>query len=566
MVLFLKSSSATAAPSANIAKTNFLTDFYDKFPKTYNMYIIAFVSTIGGLMFGFDISSVSSFLSQEYYLKFFDSPDTITQGGISASMAGGSFIGSLIASYISDPLGRRVSLQVSSMFWMIGAAIQSSSQNRAQLICGRFISGFGIGISSSTAPSYVSEISPKKIRGTMGGIFQWSVTIGIMVMFFIGYGCTFIDGVGSFRLAWGLQIVPGAMLFVGVPFLPESPRWLANHGQWSKAEDIVARINSKGDLEDPEVIIELKEIKEQVLIDEDAKDVTFAELFNKTNIKRTTVGMCGQMWQQMCGMNVMMYYIVYIFEMAGYTGNTNLVASSIQYVIFVVMTAPALFFLDKVGRRPLLLIGAVLMAAFLFAVGAILAVYSEPTTDFDGNENITISIPDSNKAAAKALIACSYLFVATFGPTWGPGIWLYCSEIFPNRIRAKANGVSTSVNWIFNFALGMFVPTAFHNISWKTYMIFGTFCVVAFFNVYFLFPETQGKTLEEIDQMWQDGVPAWRTKNYVVELPPLGEVFEEKASAREVENASSDDNATVDETRFRLQSTERVREVNVEEV
>ncbi|ODV93559.1 hypothetical protein PACTADRAFT_51345 [Pachysolen tannophilus NRRL Y-2460] len=522
------------------SQTNILTEFYDnRLPTTYNMYAIAAVATIGGLMFGFDISSVSSFLSQEYYLSYFNSPNTITQGGISSSMAGGSFVASLFTPYIADPLGRRVSLQTSSLFWMIGAAIQSSSQNRAQLICGRFISGIGIGIATSTAPSYISEISPKKIRGMMGGCFQWAVTIGIMIMFYIGYGCSFINGVGSFRLAWGIQIIPGMLLFFGVPFLPESPRWLANHGHWEKAIEVISKVNGK-EVDDPQLVIELKEIKEQVLIDQDSKNVTYMELFNKYNFKRTLVGMSTQLWQQMCGMNVMMYYIVYIFEMAGYSGNANLVASSIQYVINVVMTIPALLFIDKIGRRPLLLVGAVLMTAFQFAVAGILAVYSEPVSDFDGNENITISIPTKNKKASKALIACSYLFVASYAPTWGPGIWLYCSELFPTRQRAKANGLCTSVNWIFNFALGMFVPTAFHNISWKTYIIFGVFCVVMFFNVYFYCPETQGKTLEEIDKMWQDKVPAWKTKNYIPELPPVGETFDDKVSELKVENAGTD--------------------------
>ncbi|ODV93279.1 hypothetical protein PACTADRAFT_51892 [Pachysolen tannophilus NRRL Y-2460] len=520
-------------------RADVVSNFYDKFPKTHNVFIIAAISTLGGLMFGFDISSISAFLSQENYLEFFDSPDTITQGGISSSMAGGSFIGSLGTPFISDPLGRRFCFQISSMLWMIGAAIQSSSQNRAQLICGRFISGLGIGLSSSTAPSYISEISPKKIRGMLGGVFQWAVTIGIMIMFYIGYGCSFIDGVGSFRLAWGLQIVPGIILFVGTPFLPESPRWLANHGKWDRAEQIIRSIGSKQKLKEADVLIELEEIKEQTFIDQEAKDVTYLELFNKQNFRRTSVGMCAQIWQQMCGMNVMMYYIVYIFEMAGYSGNANLVASSIQYVINVVMTIPALLFIDRIGRRVVLLVGAAFMTTWLFAVAGLLAVYSVPAVDFDGNENITISIPSYNNTASKAIIACSYLFVASFAPTWGPGVWVYCSEIFPNRQRAKANGLCTSLNWIFNFALGMFVPTAFHNISWKTYIIFGVLCVAMFFNVLFFFPETQGKTLEEIDKMWQDNIPAWRTRRYVPELPPVEGVFDDKPSEERKENAPS---------------------------
>lgn len=524
--------------------TNWLSDYYDRWPKTYNIYSIALIATIGGLMFGFDISSVSSFVSQKHYVEYFNHPSSIGQGGITASMAGGSFLASLVNPFLADPLGRRVCMQIASLFWMIGALIQSSAQNQLQLICGRLIAGLGIGVLTSTAPSYCSEISPKRVRGLIGCLFQWAVTIGIMVMFFMSYGCSQIDGVASFRIAWGLQIIPGLLLFVGVPFLPESPRWLANHGRWDEAEEVVANVNAKGNREDRDVIIELEEIKEQVIIDEQSKSVTYFELFNKRNLRRTVVGISAQVWQQMCGMNVMMYYIVYIFEMAGFTGNTNLIASSIQYVLNVVMTIPALIFIDKVGRRPLLLVGGVFMMIWLFAVAGLLATYSYPVDAVDGNKNVTIKIPKSDTKASHAVIACSYLFVCSFLPTWGPLIWLYCSEIFPNVQRAKANGLTTATNWIFNFALAMFVPSAFKNISWKTYIIFGVFCFVMTIQVFFMFPETRGKTLEEISQIWIDNVPPWRSASYVPEMP-ISNL--EKEDVQHSEDVGSSANSSHDE-------------------
>ena len=164
-------------------------------------------------------------------------------------MALGSFFGSIASSFVSEPFGRRLSLLICAFFWMVGAAIQSSSQNRAQLIIGRIISGVGVGFGSAVAPIYGAELAPRKIRGFIGGMFQFFVTLGILIMFYISFGLGHINGVASFRIAWGLQIVPGLCLFLGCFFIPESPRWLAKQGQWEAAEEIVAKVQAHGDRE-----------------------------------------------------------------------------------------------------------------------------------------------------------------------------------------------------------------------------------------------------------------------------------------------------------------------------
>uniref|UniRef100_A0A060TBY6 ARAD1B12518p n=1 Tax=Blastobotrys adeninivorans TaxID=409370 RepID=A0A060TBY6_BLAAD len=495
-----------------------------RFPKVYNSYVTAAIATIGGMEFGFDISSVSSFISQDPYQNYFHHPSTLRQGGITSAMPGGSFIGSLIAGYVSDRLGRRPVIQISSIVWMIGAAIQSSAQNIAQLVIGRFIAGFAIGFASSQVPVYIAELSPKNIRGRLVGIFQWAITWGIMIMFYIGFGCSYIDGVGSFRLAWGLQIVPGLLLLVGTLFLPESPRWLASKDRWEEAIDIIAKVQGKGDLNHPQVLIEVEEIKEVIRIEREAKGMTLLDLFKRDSINRTMVGVWGQIWQQLCGMNVMMYYIVYVFQMAGFSGNTVLVSSSIQYVINVVMTVPALLFIDRWGRRPMFIAGGVFMLIWLLAITGLLANYALPVDEVNGNPDIRILIPPDQKAASHAVIACSYLFVASFAPTWGPGMWIYCSEIFPMRQRAIANGLTAASNWIFNWALALFVAPSFTNITWRTYIIFSVFCFCMTVHVFLMFPETKGKTLEEINQIWEAKIPAWKTASFEPRRPSLTDI------------------------------------------
>lgn len=203
--------------------------------------------------------------------------------------------------------------------------------------------------------------------------------------------------------------------------------------------------------------------------------------------------------------------------MAGYEGDANLLSSSITYIINVFMTVPALIWMDRWGRRPTLLVGSVLMSIWMFASGGLLATYGEVVEG--GINHVAAQSMRISGPPATALVACTYLFVASFAPTWGPVSWTYPPELFPLRLRGKGVAMATSGNWAFNTALGLFVPVAFETIRWKTYIIFGVFNIAAFIHVFFFFPETAGKTLEETEAMFEDpngikyiGTPAWKTK------------------------------------------------------
>ncbi|KAI4168426.1 MAG: hypothetical protein LQ343_006435 [Gyalolechia ehrenbergii] len=312
-------------------------------------------------------------------------------------------------------------------------------------------------------------------------------------------------------------------LFGAMFFLPESPRWLARKDRWEEAHAVLTLVHSKGDPDSPFVRRELQEIREMVEFEKRNSDVTYLELFKPNMINRTHIGLFTQIWSQLTGMNVMtykgsVYYITYVFLMAGVSGNANLVASSIQYVINVVMTVPALLYVDRWGRRPTLLVGATLMMTWLFANAGILASKGHWAGP-NGVDNTPAASWVVRGAASKGVIACSYLFVASYAPTWGPVSWIYPPELYPLRVRGKAVALATSGNWAFNFALGYFVPPSFVNIKWQTYLIFGVFCFSMLVHVFFLFPETAGKTLEEVVDIFEDpngfryvGTPAWKTR------------------------------------------------------
>jgi len=425
-------------------------------------------------------------------------------------MPGGSFVGALISGFLSDILGRKYSIMIGSSIWIVGSIISCASQNIGMLVAGRFINGLAVGICSAQVPVYVSELAPPRIRGFVVGLQQWAITWGILIMYYISFGCSYIDGVASFRIPWGLQMLPGLILGFGMFFLPRSPRWLARKDRWDESLEVLAMVHGKGDKDHPLVRAEFKDIQDMVQFERENTDDNYRELFRPRMIKRTFIACTVQMWSQLTGMNVMMYYITYVFLMAGITGNANLISSSIQYVINVVMTLPGLWALDHVGRRPLLIGGSTFMMIWLFANAGLMATYGVPAPP-GGIDNTPEASWQVTGSASKAVIACTYLFVASFAPTWGPASWVYVPEIFPLRVRGKGVALATSTNWIFNFALGYFVPPAFENIQWRTYLIFGVFCFAMTVQAFFMYPETANKGLEEIEEIFLTNVPAWKT-------------------------------------------------------
>jgi len=311
-------------------------------------------------------------------------------------------------------------------------------------------------------------------------------------------------------VAWAIQWVPVIVLMIGLPFLPRSPRWLAKVGRTEEAIDILARIQAGGDRTDPWVIAEWEEIT--MVLAAERETVGGWRRFIKNGMwRRTLAGFSVQAWQQLSGANVMTYYIVYVFLMAGLTGNTNLTSSGIQYALFIIFTSATYLFIDKTGRRPLLIWGAVGMAICHFVVGGMLVGFGVAVPGgVQGNANVLIKVSGS---PAYTVIAFSYLLVIVYALTLAPIAWVYAAEVWSLETRAYGMSIAAIGNWIFNFALGMFIPSAFKNIGGKSFFVFGSLCVGAAIQAYLLYPETARKSLEEIEEMFSDGGPKpWNTR------------------------------------------------------
>ncbi|BGP51352.1 hypothetical protein JCM10450v2_007290 [Rhodotorula kratochvilovae] len=430
---------------------------------TTNSYIAGALPTIGGVMFGLDISSMSAQLSNPYYPSQFNHPDSDLQGGITASMPAGSFGGALINSWLSDKIGRKKCIILSGWIWCIGCAIQSGAHNVATLVAGRVIAGLAVGIASAIVTVYQAEISKPSIRGRIVSIQQLAITVGIFLQYFVQYGCSYIDGTASFRLPWALQL-----MFV----FPESPRWLMEKGREDEALQILADVHGMGDKTNELVQLEFLEIRQQIELDRQSAR-SYLELLKPD-------------------------------------ASFEVIASAAQYSLNVIFTFPGMYLIERVGRRPLMLYGAIAMATFLCLVGGLQAGLGHEITGAEAAATTTWKV-DGHPSGRNAIIVFSYLFVCSFAVSWGPCSWTYASELFPTKVRGKAVSLSTATNWMFNFALAYATPPAFRNQQWRTYFIFMTFNIVAAIHIFFMFPETKSRTLEEMEDVFLgNAFTAWR--------------------------------------------------------
>lgn len=461
--------------------------------------------------FGFDISSMSAIVVTEQYLDFFNHPEGALQGAIGSALAAGSVVGSAIAGPVSDRIGRRDSIFFACVFWLIGTSVQVGANNTGTLIAGRVINGITVGITSSQVPVYLAEIAKAEKRGSIVIIQQLAIEFGILVMYFIGYGCSFISGTGSFRTAWGTQFIPAFFLIIGLPFLPRSPRWLAKVGRDREAIEVLARIQASGDTTDPLVIAEWEEISTTLLAEREAGP-GWGKFFRNGMWKRTMAGMSVQAWQQLAGANVMVYYLTYIAQMAGLRGNVAAVTSGIQYAVFILFTAVMWIFIDKTGRRTLLILGALGMGFCHFVIGGTMAHHNYPIPGgVDGNPNVIFGV--TSGAPANTVIVFSYLLIVVYALTLAPVCWIYAAEVWSLGTRATGMSLAALSNWVFNFALGMFTPPGFVNIKWNLFIVFGVLCVAAAAWFFAFYPETCGKTLEEVEIMFsREGPRPWKTR------------------------------------------------------
>ncbi|OQE31554.1 hypothetical protein PENSTE_c001G02731 [Penicillium steckii] len=473
-----------------------------RFMKNYRVYILTSVAYLGSLLFGYDTGVMGSVLALDSFKKdfglpvgtggFADSENASISSNVVSLLTAGCFFGSIFAAYINDRIGRRYSLMLFSMIFLVGAAVQVGAHHQIGTIyAGRVVAGLGIGGMSSITPVFVSENAPPEQRGRIAGLFQEFLVIGSTFAYWLDYGVALHvpEGTSQWRIPVAIQLVPGGLMLIGLFFLKESPRWLMKQGRQEEALNSLAYIRNESE-DNEEVLREIAEIR--AAIEEETastEGVTWKECLQKSNRYRFLIAFVMMFWQQFSGTNSIGYYAPQIFASVGINAtNTSLFATGIYGTVKVVATAIFLLIgIDRWGRKYSMMGGAAWMAVMMFIIGAVLA--TKPPN------------PDSTSvsSASIAMVTMIYLYVIGYSFSWGPTPWVYLGEIFPTRLRSYGVGLGSATQWLFNFVITEITPRAINSIHWKTFIMFGCFCTGMGIFVTFFIKETKGKTLEEMD-------------------------------------------------------------------
>ncbi|KAJ7071136.1 general substrate transporter [Mycena amicta] len=445
------------------------------------LYAISVFASLGVFLFGYDQGVMSGIITGPHFIEYFKDPTAGEIGMMVAVLEIGAFITSLAAGRVGDILGRRGTLCLGALIFTLGGAVQTFTVGFWSMIVGRIISGFGVGLLSTIVPIYQSEISPPNHRGALACMEFTGNIVGYSASVWTDYFCSFIDSHMSWRIPLFIQCVIGAILAGGALAIPESPRWLIDTGKDAEGMEVIADLHG-GDPDNIVAITEFEEIKGKVQEERNSGEARSYAMMWKRYKRRVLLAMSSQAFAQLNGINVISYYAPRVFEEAGWVGRDAILMTGINSIIYILSTLPPWYLVDRWGRRAILLSGALVMAIALVATGYWMY----------------IDVPQT----AKAVVVCVIIFNAAFGYSWGPLPWLYPPEIMPLTIRAKGVSLSTATNWAFNFWVGATTPVFQELIEWRLYPMHGFFCVCSFVLVYFLYPETKGVPLEEMDAVF----------------------------------------------------------------
>ena len=433
--------------------------------------LVYFFGALGGMLFGYDTGVISGAI-------LFITPDLgltpFLEGLVVASLLLGAAAGAGSAGPLSDRLGRRNLILIAAVIFSIGAIGAGLAPGVGTLVLFRVVLGLAVGAAALIVPLYLSEIAPTEIRGAISSLNQLMITVGILLAFIVN---ALLANSEAWRWMLGLAVAPSVILFIGMYFMPETPRWLVSRGREDEARDVLMRSRSEQEAEN-----EIREIKEVEREEEGGLQELLAPWVRPALI--VAIGLA--VFQQIVGINTIIYYAPTTLKNVGYGDAAAIYANLIIGAINVVMTLIAIRFIDRVGRKPLLLGGLVGMVVSLTVLGLSTLLLSEPSSPTDTVAIITL--------------LCLAGFIISFAATWGPTVWVVLPEVLPLRIRGTAMGVAIFLHWIANFVVSQTFPSLLAalgpGIPFLGYAVIG---VLAFIFVSAFVTETKGRSLEEIE-------------------------------------------------------------------
>lgn len=448
---------------------NTLPDQSDKGSILY-IYFVSLVAAVGGLLFGFDtgvISGAIPFITDHFNLNAHQ------EGFAVSNVLVGCVVGASFAGALGDKFGRKKILILTALFFTFSAILSTVPRTYIELIVVRFLGGLAVGVASVLSPIYIAEIAPARIRGRLVSINQFTIVFGMLLTNFTNW--LVVDtGPNNWRWMFLFEAPFAILFFIALFFIPESPRWLTKQGKLDSALKILIRVGGKTHAE-----AELQEINNMLRKEEGS----FKELF-KPGLRRALIlGVILAFFSTSTGIGPVTYYAPTIFLEAGFkSASSALLASIIVVLTILLCTFIVIAFVDKIGRKPLLLIGLTGMTVSMAMIGY---TYQNPGID------------------AKWIIIPILTFVGFFAMSMGDIVWVILAEIYPNKVRGMGMAIGTMVVWLSDFMVSQTFPWMTETIGKGTYFTYGGISAAAFVFVLFFVPETKGKTLEEIEQMWE---------------------------------------------------------------
>src|SRR5215212_6885523 len=435
--------------------------------------VAAAITATGGMLFGYDTGVISGALL--FIREDFAPLSDLLQGVIVSFLLVGAVTGALAGGPLSDRFGHRPIVLLAAVIFAIGAIAAALTPNVGLLIVARFILGLGVGLASLIVPLYIAEIAPPGTRGALVSLNQLMITIGILLSYIVGVAFTPIEG---WRWMFAVAVIPALILGIGMFLLPESPRWLVKNGKLDRARAVLSRSRVETEVE-----TEMQQMEELERIERQQAQVGYKELLAPWIRPALIIGIGLAIFQQITGINTVIYYAPTILEIVGFSAGGAIAATALGVgVVNVGFTILAVRIIDRAGRRLLLLIGLIGMTVSLTLLGFV------------------FSLESTSSAVGILATICLGLYIASFAISLGPVFWLMISEIYPLNIRGSAMSVASLANWGSNFLVSLtflLLISAFGQTG--TFWLDAVIGVITWLFVYFLVPETKGRTLEEIE-------------------------------------------------------------------
>jgi sugar porter (SP) family MFS transporter len=433
------------------------------------LYFICLIATMGGLMFGFDVAIISG--AVPFIQPYFGWNELQLGWGVSSLLVG-AIIGAFGSGVLSDIYGRKKILIFVALFFAVSCTFTALATSSVIFISARLFGGLAVGAASVLSPMYVAEVAPPKNRGMLVAVYQLAIVLGILCSFTINYGLHNVDN--NWRWMFATGVIPSVLFFVGLFFIPESPRWLYKAGRKEESLTVLTRIGGESLAK-----VEILEIAES--LKGNHTSVSIGELFKPSARKVMIIGFLLAVLVQVSGINTIVDYAPKILLAAGVEISNALLQTSFVGLINFIFTFVAILFIDKVGRRTLYLIGSMGMVITL----------------------VMLAISFYFKMEGIFTLICILSFIAFFASCIGPVFWTLVSEIFPTRIRGKAVAFASFTQWIFNFLVVLLFPHFLASVGGaKTFLFLALMSLLQWLFTYLYVPETKGKSLEEIEHTW----------------------------------------------------------------